>query len=233
MMPVARKPAPTAPALDTCIEVYRKQAKAEPIETVWKRFRASACGKAWFDELQRAYGHRCLYCDHAEGSSIDHRDAKSTSVERALAWKNFRPSCLGCNHRKGTTVIVDPVSEDPRLFIQYDVTTGKPAPRSTATPARRKKATLTIRLLDCQTLNDARRAKQQKVERALAGFVLGEKGYDAAHVLAELTAQEPHRAIVRDLILDAEADLHLSSPLVRDAMQRLPTLKTWALQPAT
>jgi uncharacterized protein (TIGR02646 family) len=200
---------------------------------VWKRFRASACGKSWFDELQRAYGHRCLYCDHAEGSSIDHRDAKSTSVERALDWNNFRPSCLGCNHRKGTTVTVDPVSEDPRLFIQYDVTTGKPAPRSTATPARRKKAKITIRLLDWQTLNDARRAKRQKVERALAGFVLGEKGYDAAHLLASLTANEPHRAIVRDLILDAEADLHLSSPLVRAAMQKLPALKTWALAPTT
>ena len=233
MMPVARKPAPTAPALDTCIKVYRKQAKIEPIETVWKRFRASACGKAWFEELKAAYGHRCLYCDHAPVRSVDHQQAKSASDDGALEWDNFRLSCGDCNHWKGTMVIVDPVSEDPRLFIQYDVTTGKPAPRSTATPARRRKATLTIRLLDCQTLNDARRAKRQKVERALAGFVSGEKGYDAAHVLAELTAQEPHRAIVRDLILDAEAGLHGSSSLVRDAMQKLPTLKTWALQPAT
>lgn len=233
MMPVARKPAPTAPALDTCIEVYRKQAKTEPIETVWKRFRASACGKAWFEELKAAYGHRCLYCDHSPVRSIDHQQAKSASDGGALEWDNFRPSCGDCNHWKGTMVVVDPLSEDPRVFLQYDVTTGKPAPNPATTRARRKKADNTLRLLDLQTLNDARRAKRHKVVRALAGFVLGEKGHDAAHVLAELSAEEPHRAIVRDLVLDAEADLHQWSPLVRQAMQKLPTLKTWALAPLT
>lgn len=138
MMPVARKPAPRDPALNTCIEVYRKQAKTEPISTVWKRFRASTCGGSWIDALQSAYGHRCLYCDHAEGRSIDHRDAKSTSIARAFAWDNFRPSCLGCNNLKGTLAIVDPVSEDPRRFIEYDVSTGKPAPSPTATPATKE-----------------------------------------------------------------------------------------------
>ena len=233
MMPVAPKPAPKDPALNTCIEVYREQAKTEPITTVWKRFRASTCGGSWVDALQSAYGHRCLYCDHAEGRSIDHRDAKSTSVERAFAWKNLRPSCLSCNNLKGTQAIVDPVSEDPRRFIEYDVSTGKPGPSPTATPALRKKAEITIRLLDWQTLNEARRAKLRKVLLALAGFIRGERGHDAAHVLAELAAEEPHRAIVRDLVLGAEANLHQWSPLVRQAMKKLPTLKTWALQPVT
>lgn len=233
MMPVARKPAPTAPALDTCIEVYRKQAKAEPIETVWKRFRASACGKAWFEELKAAYGHRCLYCDHSPVRSIDHQQAKSASDDGALEWDNFRPSCGDCNHWKGTLKIVDPVSEDPRVFIEYDVSTGKPAPSPTTTPARRKKAEATIRLLDFQTLNEARRAKLRKVLLTLTGFMAGEKGYDAARVIEELAAEEPHRAIVRDLVLGAETNLHQWSPLVRQAMKKLPTLKTWALKPIT
>lgn len=169
--------------------------------------------EAWREDEDRirlanekaAYGHRCLYCDHAPVRSVDHQQAKSASADGALAWDNFRPSCGDCNLWKGTMVVVDPLSEDPRVFLQYDVTTGKPAPNPATTRARRKKAENTLRLLDLQTLNDARRAKRHKVVRALAGFVLGEKGYDAAHVLAELSAEEPHRAIVRDLLLDAEA----------------------------
>ena len=89
----------------------------------------------------------------------------------------------------------------------------------------------TIRVLDWQTLNEARRAKLRKVVRALTGFITGERGYGAAEVLAELAAREPHRAIVRDLVLGAEDDLHQWSPLVRQAVRQLPTLKTWALAP--
>ncbi len=231
MMPVALQPRPTEAALETCIEVYRKQAKAEPVETVWKRFRASKCGARWFLALQGAYGHRCLYCDHAPVRSVDHRDAKSRSVGSAFAWKNFRASCGDCNHQKGTQTIVDPVSEDPRAFITYDVSTGKPAPIPAPRTARRKKAEVTIKLLDHHTLNEARRAKLRKVLDALTRFLGGEAGFDEARVRKELSADEPHRAIVRDLVLGAEANLHLWSPLVRQAMRRLPFLKVWASRP--
>ncbi|MEO7331529.1 MAG: hypothetical protein ABI193_23345 [Minicystis sp.] len=228
---MALQTGPREAALETCIEVYRKQAKAEPIETVWKRFRASTCGGRWFLALQGAYGHRCLYCDHAPVRSIDHRDAKSRSVGSAFAWKNFRASCGDCNHLKGMQKIVDPVSEDPRAFITYDVSTGKPAPILAAKTARRKKAEVTIRLLDFQTLNEARRSKRHRVLDALTRFLAGEAGFDAARVRQELSADEPHRAIVRDLVLGADANLHQWSALVRQAMRRLPFLRTWALSP--
>ncbi len=229
MMPVASQSAPESSALKTCIEVYRQQAQTEPIEKVWKRFRASTCGKSWIDALKSAYGHRCLYCDHAESHSIDHRDAKSATVDRAFAWSNFRPSCGDCNRLKSTLAIVDPLSEDPRDFIEYDLTTGKPTPITT--PARQTKAKATSRLLDHQTLNDARRAKRQRVLNALVRFLADEAGHDEARVIEELAVEEPHRAIVRDLVLGAEADLHQWSPLVRQAMRKLPVLKTWTLNP--
>ncbi|MEP7125792.1 MAG: hypothetical protein ABJE95_32980 [Byssovorax sp.] len=233
MMPVAPKPAPTDPALRTCIDVYRNQARTEPVRIVWKRFRDSACGKSWFVELQSAYGHRCLYCDHSPTRSIDHRDAKSAGVADAFEWKNFRPSCGDCNRLKGTLATVDPVTADPFAFLEFDVTTGKPAARSTATRARRTKAETTLRLLNHPTFNDARRAKRKRVVDVLRRFTENEKGFDAARVLEELAANEPHRAIVRDLVLDAEADLHQWSALVRLAMKKLPTLKAWAVKPTT
>jgi hypothetical protein len=43
--------------------------------------------------------------------------------------------------------------------------------------------------------------------------------YDEAHVLAELADDEPHRALVRDLIFEAEAGLHLGSKQVRKAIK--------------
>jgi hypothetical protein len=86
-------------------------------------------------------------------------------------------------------------------------------------------------LLDHQTLNEARRAKQLRVLDVMTRFLDREAGYDAARVLAELAEVEHHRAIVRDLILGARDDLHPWSALVRQAMRRIRRLKAWALAP--
>ena len=56
---------------------------AGDVEVVWKAFRASTCGKAWFDALVTAYGHRCLYCDHAPGRHDRSRDRQ----EPELPWR--------------------------------------------------------------------------------------------------------------------------------------------------
>ena len=103
MMPVEPRSAPTEKALVTCLGDYRRRADGEPIAKVWKAFRASTCGAAWVDKLCEAYGYRCLYCDHAEGWTIDHAHAKSRSAAGAFAWKNFRPACGDCNHRRTPT----------------------------------------------------------------------------------------------------------------------------------
>ncbi len=231
MMPIALMPAPSARLFKTCIAKYRKQAQTEAVEIVWKRFRASSCGASWFAALLAAYGCRCVYCDHSPVRSIDHRCAKTSDVRHAFAWKNFRPSCGDCNHQKGTGKIVDPLGEDPRGFIEYDVSTGKPAVSKKVTPRLQKKAESTMAILNYQTFNEARRAKRHRVLLVLAGFVNSEVGYDAARVMSELDAAEPHRAIVRDLIFGAEQNLHQWAPLVRGAIQKLPILKTWAQTP--
>jgi hypothetical protein len=184
MMPVAPQPAPTGKTLKTCIGKYRKQATTLPVATVWKNFRGSKCGKQWLDELHKAYGHRCLCCDHAEGRTIDHRDAKSLTVSGAFAWRNLRPWCGDCNNLKGTKTLVDPVSEDPRTFLVFDVTTGRPMVSPEAKPRQRKKAEDTRPVLDNQTLNEARRAKLHKVLDVMARFVAGEPGFGAARVIS-------------------------------------------------
>ncbi len=194
MMPVALKPTPTDPTLKAGIDVYRKQAKTEAIGIVWKRFRASACGAAWFKELERAYGHRCLYCDHSPARSIDHRYAKSASVERAFAWKNFRPSCGDCNRLKGTRAIVDPVSADPRVFIEYDVSTGKPACRhAPALPypvaprygrgGRRKRSAVSIRKVKIEGFRSLREVTW---EPGKLNVVIGPNGSGKSNLLRAL-----------------------------------------------
>lgn len=231
MMPVARRPRPSATDLDACLADYEQQATCEDVGVVWKRFRSSACGRRWFDALERAYGARCVYCDHAPGRTIDHCSPKSKGAAGVLAWRNWRVSCGDCNRLKGARTIIDPVRQDPRDFIIFDVTTGAPQVNPAADARRRKRAELAVQSLDHQTLNDARRAKRHRTLDVMSRFVEEEGGYDAARVLAELAQSELHRAILRDLILDAEADLHLWAPLVREVIRQIPELRSWALAP--
>jgi hypothetical protein len=233
MMPGKLRPAPRDRTLTTGIADYERRAEREPIEVVWKAFRASRCGDRWLDELHKAYGHRCLYCDHAEGRTIDHRDAKTRTSASAFTWSNHRPACGDCNRDKGTRQIVDPLTEDPRVFLVFDVNTGAPDVNPRVGRRRRDKAQNTLPLLDKHTLKEARRAKLRRVIDTMTRFVDDEPGHDAARVLAELAAAEPHRAIVRDLILGAEDDLHPWAALVREAMRRIRRLKAWALAPIT
>jgi hypothetical protein len=123
------------------------------------------------------------------------------------------------------------VTEDPHLFLVFDVNTGKPDVNPNAGPGRRAKAHFTRTLLDKHTLKEARRAKVRKVVDTMTRFLDGAPSYDVAKVLAELADEEPHRAIVRDLILDAEEDVYPWSSVIREATRRIPGLKAWAITP--
>ena len=140
-------------------------------------------------------------------------------------------SCGDCNRLKGTRRVVDPLREDPRSFVVYDVTMGKPTTSPASKSRQKTKVRDTLRLLDHQILNDARRAKRHKILDTMSRFLAGERGYGDATVLAELVEDEPHRAIVRDLILGAKDDLHTWSALVREVMRCLPALEAWARAP--
>jgi hypothetical protein len=230
MMPVERRKAPRDLARRTSVEDYQRRAQKDGVEAAWKAFRASPGGKVWFEALQTAYGHRCLYCDHSPGRTIDHVLAKSASLAETFAWRNHRPSCGDCNRLKGKRPFVDPVAKDPRAFIVFDVATGKPAMSQTITPRQKRKAEKAEharRALDQQTLNDARRAMRQHLLSILVRFLDGERGVGSREVLAALADGEPHRAILRDLILEE----HAWSPLVRKATRRIPSLRTWAEAP--
>lgn len=232
-MPRTLRSAPTNRTLLTCVEKYEKQATTKTVTTVWKNFRDSKCGHEWLDELHRAYGHRCLYCDHGPATTIDHRDAKTRTVAHAFTWDNHRPSCGDCNRDKGTKAVADPLTEDPHTFVVFDVDTGKPDVSPEADPGQQAKAGDTRRLLDRFAFNEARRKKVRDVTETMRRFLDGERGYDEARVFAELHERESHRAVVRDLILDAEQGLHGWSALVCSVTQRIPRLKAWALTPVT
>src|SRR5688572_10936817 len=127
MMPLQRRDPPDDPELTKGLADVRRRAKGEDFAALWKSFRSSACGLGWVNALEAAYGKRCMYCDHAPGRTIDHSTAKAKSASQMFAWENWRLSCGDCNRLKGSSTVVDPLTEDPRDAIVFDTATGAPA----------------------------------------------------------------------------------------------------------
>lgn len=122
--------------------------------------------------------------------------------------------------------MVDPVRDDPRKYILFDLTTGAPI----AVGVLRKKniAEVTARLINNQTLNDARRATRDLIVAILKRFA---KGGDAREVAGITRAATPHRAILRELVLEEDQTLNPYRTIVEEALERMPALKRWALNP--
>jgi len=185
------------------------------------------------DALHEAYGHRCVYCDHNPGRTIDHASPKRGDPSLTYVWANWRVSCGDCNNRKGTASVVDPHRADPSDFFLMDVLTGKPLPRPNARPRTRDRATITIDKLglDNQIYNDARRRIRQQFLKALRDYV--DTGEDGARetVLTMLSHSTPHRAVLRELMLERDRSLNPWRPLIDACLARLPQLEAWARAP--
>jgi len=145
-------------------------------------------------------------------------------------WANWRPSCGDCNNLKGTRRIVDPVRADPRHYVVFDLTTGAPV----AVGKRRAKtiAEATRVLLDNQTLNEARRAARVRMVEALERLGAGGSGArDRVKVL--LRPETPHRAVLRELLLEQDPTLNPYRSAVDAALNKAPELEDWAVDPRT
>ncbi len=75
---------------------------------------------------------RCMYCVDSHGSDIEHFWPKAHYPERVFVWENLLLCCTKCGRLKGDSfplekglpLIVDPSSEDPWDFLDFDPETG-------------------------------------------------------------------------------------------------------------
>lgn len=225
MMPTTLAPRPNDRRLRRCLLAYRQR----PLEDPWKAFRDDGrCGPCALGLLHVAYGKRCLYCDHAHGRTIDHASPKSKTPRDRFAWSNWRPACGDCNNLKGTRRIVDPAREDPRASLVFDLTTGEPI--VVALKPRRPRAEATARMIDNQTHNEARRALLLLALDVFDDVAQGRP--DAEARLAKLLDRTtPHRAMVRELILEQDDALNPHRALVDRVVALMPQIECWAKNP--
>jgi 5-methylcytosine-specific restriction endonuclease McrA len=225
MMPLAYVQQPADKTLSDCIEKHKASKSATP----WKVFRDSACGPHAVKKLQEAYGTRCVYCDHADGRTVDHVVGKKEDAATCFAWENWRACCGDCNNLKGKKRAVDPVKVDPRGYVCFDLTTG--APIAVDASATTTLVVTTLTLLDNQTLNEARRKVTAEMVDALNQFIAVGGAPSVRKVRALLDRITPHRAMLRELVLEQDPTLNPHRPVVDAALKKMPDLATWAADP--
>jgi hypothetical protein len=224
MMPRSKPPRPSDAKALACLAVARQD------DIDWETFHKRACGKDWWSRLSTAFHGRCVYCDHCPAYSTDHVAPKSRESDLRFEWDNWRAACLNCNTLKGTKRVFDPVRDDPRRGLAFDLDSGAMRSRDGARGRvlDRAKATLSLGL-DHQVINDARRKVKIEFVDMLVSYLEDETTLD--DVLAYLTNEaHPHRAILRDLILDHDG-IGDHATIVQEALRCAPALRDWAKRP--
>jgi uncharacterized protein (TIGR02646 family) len=80
---------------------------------------------------------RCMYCSDSLGNDIEHFWPKAAYPLRMLIWSNLLLCCGNCGRHKGNRfplqgdapLLIDPSSENPWLFIEFEPLTGNLTPR--------------------------------------------------------------------------------------------------------
>jgi uncharacterized protein (TIGR02646 family) len=80
---------------------------------------------------------RCMYCSDSHGTDIEHFWPKTIYPEKMFLWKNLLLCCTPCNRNKvqlfpladGEPLLVDPTTDDPWEFLDFDPETGNIVPR--------------------------------------------------------------------------------------------------------
>lgn len=107
--------------------------------TFWQNRRTSVPVLQAMEALKQMAGarQRCMYCVDSLGSDIDHFWPKSPFPGRMYMWENLVLSCTPCGRIKGNEfplanempLLIDPTSENPWDFLDFDSETGNIVPR--------------------------------------------------------------------------------------------------------
>ena len=112
----------------------RKAGTLQP-DDHWKGNRRSQSILAALAALRQMVGsrERCIYCVDSVASDIEHFRPKTPFPERMYVWTNLLIACTQCGRFKGSQfpltedglpLLIDPTSEDPWEFLDYDPETG-------------------------------------------------------------------------------------------------------------
>lgn len=109
-------------------------------DAYWKLARQrNTIKKEVLSALQAMAGsrERCMYCSDSHGTDIEHFWPKATYPEKMFLWNNLLLCCTPCNRDKiqlfpianGAPLLVDPTTDDPWDFLDFDPRTGNIVPR--------------------------------------------------------------------------------------------------------
>lgn len=126
MRAVQRRPlsASTLTELETLTaEVSRAPNPKLKAKVLWKSKPEAAFSEIRAKLKSMAGGlERCMYCEHNEGTDIEHFWPKSEYPEKAFSWSNYLLACSHCNSNykrtkfpltSGMPDLLDPTAEDP------------------------------------------------------------------------------------------------------------------------
>lgn len=104
------------------------------IEKHWKSSRKTKALDRVVETLQKMMGprERCMYCLDSHGSDIEHFWPKAGFPEKMYQWPNLLLCCTECGRFKGDTfplsngkpLLIDPTSEQPWDYLDFDPVTG-------------------------------------------------------------------------------------------------------------
>ncbi|HSN98676.1 MAG TPA: hypothetical protein VLS89_10345 [Candidatus Nanopelagicales bacterium] len=104
-----------------------------------------ACLQDLYDRYDGVCAYVSIYIDRVTGArSVDHFVAKSSAVEHAYRWSNYRLACGKVNGRKGTfDDLLDPFQIEEQTFL-LNLLTGRIYPNPRLPQPLRDQAQLTI-----------------------------------------------------------------------------------------
>lgn len=200
-------PEPTQQAID------QKQTDADAkqvsgvlnVDAEWKASRQSQPIKNVLGVLQEMAGNRqrCMYCGDSHGNDIEHFWPKKQYPSRMFRWPNLLLCCTECGRFKGQKfplgngdpLLVDPTSEDPWQFLDFDPTTGNVVARfDLVANDWTAKGTKTVEVLhlDCREAFAAANQLTYRRVKALVEDTLQQQTIDAATLITKLRDADDH-----------------------------------------
>ena len=134
----------TRPALPKAAQTYldKRQSSTDRdlglgtlnVEREWKAARQTKAVGSVMQVLRQMMGprERCMYCVDSHGCDIEHFRPKSRFPTYAFRWSNLLLCCTECGRFKGVQfptahgqpLLINPTTEDPWRFLDFDPDTG-------------------------------------------------------------------------------------------------------------
>lgn len=129
-------------AADVQENLKQRQAEADrkrregtlQVNDEWQNARQNAALRSVLVTLKRMMGEheRCMYCLDSHGTDVEHFWPKTPYPERLFLWPNLLLCCAECGRLKGDRfplaegqpLLIDPTTEEPWLYLDFDPTTG-------------------------------------------------------------------------------------------------------------